>query len=100
MAKKVKERFRLKGDRSVRKMANELHVSRTLLWTFVKLQPYKKQQVHELTDAQKAPYLERWWWVIINNIFFPGEKILLLMQETYRSTGFILFRWKIFYKKN
>ena len=63
MVRKVKERIRRNPRQSARKMATNLNVSnrsiRRILKNELKLMPYKKQKVQDLTPAQKAVRLQR-----------------------------------------
>lgn len=90
--KKVRERMRRKGRRSVKKMAKELKISRRTLGRIINedlgLKAYKRKKIHALTIAQKKKRVQRSKiildWHAGDEIIFSDEKLFVL-EETYNA---------------
>jgi inhibitor of nuclear factor kappa-B kinase subunit alpha len=95
MIKKVMKRFRRKRKQSARKMAPQLHISKSSLQRLIKedlgVRPYKTRKAHGLTDKQKINRLKRCKALLagthvknLDKIVFSDEKYFRV-QETHNS---------------
>lgn len=91
MVRKVKARVDHKSERSGRQMARDLNISqrslRRILENKLKVKPYKRQKMQELTDAQKKVRLQRAKELLrlqksnqLPNIVFSDEKNFTIEQ--------------------